>query len=373
MPSARVLIVDDSRIFRSALEAALRDQEGIEVVGSVFSGQKALDFIQATVPDVVTLDVEMPGMDGLETLRAIQRCNAGRPPGTEVGVIMVSAYTKRGADVTIQALQDGAFDFVTKPTGPDAEENQQTLRQQLSSKIHLFLARRRRTLALTATAPAIAATRPLPTEPSRAPRGRQQWARLRSVQALVIASSTGGPKALESLLPEIRRHSDLPILVVQHMPPKFTQSFAESLGRLPCGTVVEAEDGQPVRAQSIYVAPGGRHLLVRHEQGRLVTALNDQPPQNGCRPSADVLFRSAAAALQGNVVALVLTGMGRDGTAGAGAVKRAGGYVLAQDEATSVVWGMPGSVVEAGLADETLPLGDMAAAVATLVSRTGAD
>jgi two-component system, chemotaxis family, protein-glutamate methylesterase/glutaminase len=375
-PRARVLIVDDSRIFRSALEAALAGQEGIDIVGSVFSGQKAVEFIQANPPDIVTLDVEMPGMDGLETLRAIQRFNAGRAPGAAVGVIMVSAYTKHGADVTIRALQDGAFDFVTKPAGPNTEENRSTLQQQLSGKIHLFMAGRRRRLALSAgtsaSAAAPATASPARTGPSPNLR-RQQWARLRTVRALVIASSTGGPKALETLLPELRSRTDLPILIVQHMPPKFTQSFAESLGRLACGTVVEARDGQVVGIQTTYIAPGGQHLLVRQDQGRLLTAVNQLPPENGCRPSADVLFRSIAAAFQGNVVALVLTGMGRDGTAGAGAIKRVGGYVIAQDEATSVVWGMPGSVVAAGLADETLPLSDMAAAVATLVSRAGAD
>ena len=189
-PRARVLIVDDSRIFRSALEAALAGQEGIDVVGSVFSGQKAVEFIQANPPDVVTLDVEMPGMDGLETLRAIQRFNAGRAPGAAVGVIMVSAYTKHGADVTIRALQDGAFDFVTKPAGPNPEENRSTLQQQLSGKIHLFMAGRRRRLALSAGASASAAApataSPARTGPSPSLR-RQHWARLRTVRALVIA------------------------------------------------------------------------------------------------------------------------------------------------------------------------------------------
>lgn len=372
MPApARVLIVDDSRIFRAALEASLSEQEGIDVVGSVFSGQKALEFLQATPPDVVTLDVEMPGMNGLETLKAIQRWNAGRAPGTEVGVVMVSAHTKRGADVTIQALQDGAFDFVTKPTGPRPDENLQTLRQQLHSKIHLFLAGRSRRAA-TARAPLPhVAPRSARTELVSSSR-RLQWARLRSVRAVVIAASTGGPKALETLVPELRSRLDLPLLIVQHMPPKFTQSFAESLARLSSGTVVEAQDGELVRSRSAYIAPGGKHLLLRQDQGRLVTALNEQPPENGCRPSADVLFRSAAAALQGNVVAIVLTGMGRDGTSGLGSLKRAGSYVLAQDESTSVVWGMPGSAVEAGLADEVLPLGEIAAAVAALVLRTEA-
>lgn len=369
MPSrARVLIVDDSRIFRAALEASLAGQEGIEVVGSVFSGQKALEFLQTTPPDVVTLDVEMPGMDGLETLRAIQRFNATQAPGAAVGVIMVSAHTKRGADVTMQALRDGAFDFVAKPSGPRPAENRDQLRQQLVSKLHQFLLSRRR----AAGGPGAAEPAAPPRPPLAVSGRRREWLQAVPrgvVRAVLIAASTGGPKALETVLPALRERTDVPILVVQHMPPKFTLSLAESLARLCRGTVVEAQDGDLIRPLTTYIAPGGKHLLVRHDQGRLVTGLNEQPPEQGCRPSADVLFRSAAATLRGELVAVILTGMGRDGTAGLGAVKRAGGYAVVQDEATSVVWGMPGSAVEAGVADEVLPLDTLADAVAQLVAR----
>jgi two-component system, chemotaxis family, protein-glutamate methylesterase/glutaminase len=368
MPAtARVLIVDDSRIFRSALEASLADEAEIEVVGSVFSGQKALEFIQATTPDVVTLDVEMPGMDGLETLRAIQRVNASRPADSAIGVIMVSAHTKRGADITIQALRDGAFDFVAKPSGPDHDQNLRQLRQQLLSKIRLFLLSRRRPgIASTSAGPAA-----VPQPPAASPSRRLQWlgaVSRRSVRALVIAASTGGPKALEQLLPGLRQTTDLPILVVQHMPPDFTRSLAESLARLSQSLVVEARDGQALQSATTYIAPGGKHLVVRQDRGQPVIGTNEQPPENGCRPSADVLFRSAAATWRSDLVAIVLTGMGRDGTAGLGAVKRAGGYVLAQDQASSVVWGMPGSAVEAGVVDEVAPLGGIADAVGQLVA-----
>ena len=254
---------------------------------------------------MVTLDVEMPGMDGLETLRAIRRFNATRAPGTEVGVIMVSAHTKRGAEVTIRALQDGAFDFVTKPTGQRPEENLLHLRQQLTGKIRLFLAGRRRQLRGHGydAEPATRATgrtprrRPVPTR-------RRQWARLRSVRAMVIASSTGGPKALETLLPDLRAHSELPIADrAAH-----AAEVHAVVGREPRPAVLRnrgrsRKTANPSAPQTTYLAPGGKHLLLRQDQGRLVTALNEQPPENGCRPSADVLFRSAAAALQGNVVA----------------------------------------------------------------------
>jgi two-component system, chemotaxis family, protein-glutamate methylesterase/glutaminase len=372
--SARVLIVDDSRIFRAALEASLADAEGIEVVGSVFSGEKALEFIRANRPDVVTLDVEMPGLNGLETLEAIRQLDAGTEAGAEVGVIMVSAYTKRGAEVTIQALQRGAFDFITKPTAAQKTENADNLallRQQLLSKIRLFMAERsRRSTARKSIPPAIADHS---GQSSAASRTRWLQAGPReAIRAIVIASSTGGPKALEKLLPDLVRRTDLPILIVQHMPPKFTDSLAESLGRACQAAVAEAREGELVEEKRVYLAPGGKHLILRSDRGEFVLGLNEQPPENGCRPSADVLFRSAAAALQGGVAAIVLTGMGRDGTAGLGAIKRAGGYAFAQDEATSVVWGMPGSAVEAGLADEVLPLGDIAAAVESLVNSVNA-
>jgi two-component system chemotaxis response regulator CheB len=352
MPTARVLIVDDSRIFRAALEAALSGEEGIEIVGSVFSGAKALEFIRANPPEMVTLDVEMPGMDGLETLKAIRQFCA--ESGKEIGVIMVSAHTKRGANVTVQALQHGAFDFITKPSGLQTEENLALLRQQLASKICLFMAElRRRETAKRRNAR------------QRADRPREN--RRRMIKAIVVASSTGGPRALGELLPDLSRCADVPILVVQHMPPKFTKSLADSLSRTVAVPVAEAEDGERLEEKRIYLAPGGKHLFLRQDGDELFLGLNEQPPENGCRPSADVLFRSAAAALQGGVLAIVLTGMGRDGTGGLGAIKRAGGYAIVQDESTSVVWGMPGSAVEAGLADEILPLGEIAAAAETLI------
>jgi two-component system chemotaxis response regulator CheB len=367
-PRARVLIVDDSRIFRAALEASLTGQEHLEIVGSVFSGQKALEFLQTTTPDVITLDVEMPGMNGLETLRAIQRSNAARAPGPEIGVIMVSAHTRRGADVTIQAMREGAFDFVAKPSGPCLDANREQLRRELVCKIDQFLGSRRR------AGRRLAAAEPPATTPPRTPERRRQWSQTapgRAVRAVVIAASTGGPKALEVVLPALHAQTSLPLLVVQHMPPGFTRSLAESLARVSGGTVVEACDGCPVDRRTTYIAPGGKHLLLRKDQGRLVTGLNEQPPENGCRPSADVLFRSAAAELHGHLVAVILTGMGRDGTAGLGAIQRAGGYTLVQDEATSVVWGMPGSAVEAGVVDEIVPLEAIAGAVAQLVTGAG--
>jgi len=350
-----LLIVDDSRLFRSALEEALHGQPGVAVVGSVFSGAKAMEFIQATPPDLITLDVEMPGMDGLQTLEQIQAFNASRPELPPVGVIMVSAFTRRGEQVTIKALQAGAFDFVAKPSGGSSAASLASLREELMTKIRAYAASRRTSGAVTA--------RPV------APPVRAQIPTRSRVRAVVIGASTGGPRALTDMLPVLCESVERPILIVQHMPPGFTKTFAESLTRQTGRHVVEAMDGMALDVSSVYIAPGAKHLLLRGTSVLPAIALNEQPPENGCRPSADVLFRSAAAVFGGEIVAVILTGMGRDGTAGLGAIRRAGGYVIAQDEASSVVWGMPGSAVEAGVVDEIQPLDRIPAAVAAVVNR----
>jgi two-component system chemotaxis response regulator CheB len=190
------------------------------------------------------------------------------------------------------------------------------------------------------------------------------------MRAVVIGTSTGGPRALSALLPDLCTVVELPILIVQHMPPGFTKSLADSLARQTGRKVVEATEGMPLERATVYIAPGARHLLLRGSSVSPVIALNEQPPENGCRPSADVLFRSAASVLAGEVVAVILTGMGNDGTAGLSAIRRAGGHVIAQDEASSVVWGMPGSAVAAGVVDEVYPLDRIAVAVAAVVQRT---
>ena len=358
-----VLIVDDSRLFRSALEESLAGQQEIAVVGSVFSGAKAMEFIRDSAPDIVTLDVDMPGMDGLAVLEQIQQFNATRSAGEAVNVIMVSAFTQRGADVTVKALQAGAFDFVTKPSGPSQDTNLAALRDELVAKILACVRRQRRSAPATSVHSQPAARRPAIPSVLRRPS---------AMRAIVIGASTGGPRVLSALLPELCALVDLPILVVQHMPPDFTRSLAESLARQAGRAVVEAADGTAVKQGAVLVAPGGKHLLLRGSPTTPVAGLTDQPPENGCRPSADVLFRSAAAVLRNQVVAVILTGMGRDGTVGLGAIHRAGGHVIAQDEASSTVWGMPGSAVEAGFADQVLPADQIARAVAAVVSRTAA-
>jgi two-component system chemotaxis response regulator CheB len=298
-------------------------------------------------------------MGGLETLRAIQHLNALRPHTPPVGVLLVSAYTSEGAAVTIEGLEAGALDFVTKPSGEDIDRNLAYLRRQLQSKIHIFKSRQRLEVIGTRFPPSVPSARQA-TSSAVLPR---------AFRALVIGVSTGGPAALAQLLPDLTQRVATPVLVVQHMPAGFTRSLAESLSRKCQTRVVEAEDAQLVQERTVYIAPGNRHLLVREQgEGRLVTGLNDQPAQNGSRPSADVLFRSTAAALGARTLGIVLTGMGCDGTKGLEAVKRARGYTIAQDEASSVVWGMPGSAVSAGCIDQVLPLAQIAAAVQALTA-----
>lgn len=348
----KVLIVDDSRIFRSLVEKCLASEADIEVLGSVRNGVKALEFIHSHRPDLVTLDVEMPDMDGLETLKAIQEINDSNQDFRPIGVIMLSAFTQKGADITIEALESGAYDFVTKPESSHLEESLEILRRQLTVKIRSYATQR-------ITAASKAAPRPVSPVPTAS-----YDSSTTDFKAILIGISTGGPKALVSFLPALCETVDLPIIVVQHMPPTFTESLATSLDRVCSHTVIEAKDAQKVVDRCIYIAPGGRHMLLRKAGNDVLTVLNEQPPENGCRPSVNVLFRSAAPLYEKKVIAMILTGMGDDGVKGIAALKRAGAYVIAQDEKTSVVWGMPGSAIASGNVDLVLPLEEIPKTVA---------
>jgi two-component system chemotaxis response regulator CheB len=349
----RLLIVDDSRIFRAAIQDALEGQAEIRVVGSVWSGEKALEFIRKTPPDLVTLDVNMPGLGGLETLTEIQRINASQPDRPSVGVILVSALTDRGAAATVEGLERGAFDVIRKPDGPDEKANAVVLRQLLIEKIKLFEQRPRRL--------------PSPLPPPTGSSVSLPRVRLGQYQAVAIGTSTGGPEALAHLLPVLTRQSTVPLLIVQHIIPGMTGFLAESLGRKCAYRVVEASDGQVIEPSTAYIGPQGKHMIVRKQQNRTVIGLIDQPPENGFRPSVDVLFRSVAAVYGQSAVAVVLTGMGTDGAKGIGPLNRAGAYIIAQDEATSVVWGMPRAAVATNLVDAVLPLDRIGKTVAAMI------
>jgi two-component system chemotaxis response regulator CheB len=347
----RVLIVDDSAVMRSLLRSVVCADAGLEVAGTAADGASALSCLHVLRPDLVLLDVEMPVMDGLETLRELRR------RGHKMPVIICSSHTLRGARVTIEALAGGASDYVAKPDGQSSREAAtRALAQELIPRIH----------ALTGSPlPALPAARVV--FPSAPPLRAQPAPAAPAVVAIGV--STGGPAALDLLLPAFPGNFPLPILIVQHMPEVFTGLFAERLNNRCRLRVREACEGDPVRAGTVYIARGNWHMKAR--SGSPVTLHLDQgPPENHCRPSADALFRSVAGVYGPGALAVVLTGMGSDGLAGCRLVREQGGSVLAQDEATSIVWGMPGAVVHAGLAHKVLPLDAMVPEILRMTSRT---
>jgi two-component system chemotaxis response regulator CheB len=360
MKKAKVLVVDDAMLIRRMVTDVLAADPSIEVVGEAANGRIALQKIAQLSPDLVTLDVEMPEMDGIQTLKEIRKTYP------RLSVIMFSALTERGAADTLEALHHGASDSVTKPASAAGRATaQQRILEDLVPKI--------KSLCRLGT----------PAQPGQvkrdaaAPAAARPFA-LRAVGPAITADlvaigvSTGGPAALAEVLSHLPADFPAPILLVQHMPQMFTRFLAERLnGQTPL-SVVEAVDGQPLKAGMVYVAPGDFHLTVKRRSGTVMTVLDQAPPQNSHRPSADVLFKSVAETFGARGLGLVLTGMGQDGVRGAEEITRAGGRVLAQDEATSVVWEMPGLVVNAGFADAVLPLGQIAGELQKRTERAGA-
>jgi two-component system chemotaxis response regulator CheB len=358
----RILIVDDSAVMRNLLRSVVSSAVGLEVAGTAADGASALGCIENLRPSLVLLDVEMPVMDGLATLREL------RKRGHKMPVIMCSSLTQRGAQVTLEALACGASDYVAKPAGQSGREAaMQALAQDLIPKIHALTSQARPSPAFVFSGgvrpPLIIPLAPLPKAQviSSTP------------TVLVIGVSTGGPAALEVLLPSLPGNFSLPVLIVQHMPELFTRMFAERLNARCRLTVREAADGDPVYAGTIYVARGNWHMevLAASRPGAPATLrLNQGPLENHCRPAVDVLFRTAAGVYGAGVLAVVLTGMGSDGMIGCRILRGLGGSVLAQDQATSTVWGMPGSVVNAGLAHKVLPLDAIGPEILRIAGRT---
>ena len=337
MRKIRVLVVDDAVVVRRILTQVLSAEPDIEVVGAAANGRLALAQLAQLSPDVVTLDIEMPELDGLATLVELRNSFPRLP------VIMFSTLTVRGAISTLDALAHGATDYVTKPADVgSAALAQARIREELVPRIRALTGR--------STRP------PNQVRASRASARPRGGPPLR-VDLLVIGVSTGGPNALAEILSVLPGEFPLPIVIVQHMPPMFTRFLAERLASISRIAVREGEDGGLLEPGVAWVAPGDHHVLLRRDRDQLRLGVNQDPPVNSCRPAVDPLFRSAAEVGGNRTLALILTGMGQDGLRGAEAVHRAGGQVLAQDEASSVVWGMPGAIVAAGLADRVLPLG----------------
>ena len=362
MPPISVLVVDDSVVVRRLVTLALEDTEGIEVVGVAANGQIALSKVDQLKPDVVTMDIEMPVMDGIATVRALRRA------GHRMPVIMFSTLTERGAAATLDALAAGATDYVTKPSGHGSVGEAVTrVANDLVPRI-IALAGPRRVVQVPARRATAAKVVPRPAASIKVLPTPERG----TVRAVVIGSSTGGPEALSHVLRALSAPLPVPVVVVQHMPPVFTRQLAARLDRLGPSTVVEAAGGELLAPGTVYIAPGDQHLeLVR--SGTVVrTRLHQGPPVNYCRPSVDVLFDSAAAAFGGDQLAVVLTGMGADGRVGVEKILAAGGRVIVQDEETSVVWGMPGAVATGPGAHAVLPLDDVAPAVVRAVTRVGA-
>jgi two-component system chemotaxis response regulator CheB len=370
----RVMVVDDAVVVRGLVSRWVSEAPGLKLVAALRNGREALDRLDQTRPDVVVLDVDMPQLDGISTLpRLLERRR-------DLVVIMASALTRHHAEVTLKALALGAADYIPKPEAGGGVITSASFQRELIEKIRALGSRRRRhgpppSPAQRRIAPAplrLAAAQRLGRSrlaPAEAEQGRfrlRPFAKI-SPRVLLIGASTGGPQALTRLVGSLGALVETaPVLIAQHMPATFTTILAEHLSRTSARPVREAVDGEPVLAGTFYLAPGGKHLQVARRNGSAVIALDDGPPVHFCKPAVDPLFSSAAEVWGARILAVILTGMGTDGTAGASAVAASGGSVIAQDEATSVIWGMPGSAIEAGLCSAVLPLERIAPAVIRL-------
>ena len=338
----RVLVVDDSKLIRDVLTAILNEQPDIEVVGAAADAFQARDMIKDLEPDVITLDIEMPKMNGLEFLDKLMRAKP-------MPVVMISAATERGSEVTFRALELGAVDFVTKPKLN--ESTPEDYCDQIAEKIRAAKSARlkpprRADPNDTVTMPAVQPKRPVPV-------GVKTSDRL-----IAVGASTGGTEAIREFL--VGMPQDCPgIAIVQHMPENFTRMFAERLNGLCAITVKEAEHNDPILPGHAYIAPGGKHLWVKRDGGQLLAKLSTEPPMNLHRPSVDFLFLSAAKFLGPDAIGVIMTGMGRDGAAGMLKMKEAGAWTIAQDEATSVIFGMPREAIELDAVHEVAPLGKL--------------
>src|SRR3984957_3556033 len=366
----RVMVVDDSVVIRGLISRWIESETDMVVAASLRTGLDAVRQIERVDPDVAVLDIEMPDLDGISALPLLL---AKKP---NLIIIMASTLTRRNAEISFKALALGASDYIPKPESTREPTAAETFRHDLIQKIRHLGAKVRRAVPASASpplAPLLDRSRESLPRPPLAQTAHSQLLRRpfskQAPRALLIGSSTGGPQALIKLVGEIGAVIDrFPVLITQHMPPTFTTILAEHLARASRRPAHEAVDGEVVKAGQIYLAPGGRHMRVARHGTEAVIVLDDGPPVNFCKPAVDPLFTSAIDVWQGGILALVLTGMGSDGMRGGKAIVAAGGSVIAQDEASSVVWGMPGAAANAGICAAVLPLDRIAPKLVRLFS-----
>ncbi len=353
----RVMVVDDTVLYRKIVSDVLTDLSGVQVVGSAHNGKAAVSKLASLKPDLVTLDIEMPEMNGIEVLGHIRR------HAPHIGAIMLSTLTQEGGAMTMKALELGAFDFIPKPQSGTMAENRKKIADAITPMIRAF---RRSAPLRRISAPSRQPAKPaaVSVRSSRAAKPASTIKPLNRSKAEIIAIgiSTGGPNALAKMLPMIPKDIGVPILIVQHMPPMFTQSLANSLAAKCSVAVREARQGEPILPNTVLIAPGGKQMkIVAGADGKSrIIKITDDPPENSCRPSVDYLFRSVAHHYVGRATGVIMTGMGSDGTEGLRLLKQNGATIIAQDKTTCVVYGMPKEAAESGLADAVLPLHQIA-------------
>ncbi len=386
----KILIVDDNAVGRSLMSKAVADMTDAEVAATAPNGKIALAKLKQMPVDMVFLDVEMPEMNGLETLGRIQRSHP------DVGVVMISASSSSQADNVIEALEMGALDFVARQGSVSDEIASQEFKQRLVTLVGMFQTLRnvRKAKLLTQDRPAATeASQPVEPKVVEKPGKKEEKPSAEiaespkeepivrpvpaKIEVVAIGVSTGGPNALTALLPKLPADLGVPVVMVQHMPKDLTGSLAHSLDKRSPLSVREAVEGEEIQPNVIYIAPGGKHMVIRREKDaaspiiRRYVGLNTDPPENSCRPSVDVLFRSVAKAYGGHILAIVMTGMGSDGLKGVQIMKQNACYCLTQTEGTCVVYGMPRAVDEANLSDESIPLDSLADRIATIAAGAG--
>ncbi len=362
----KVLVVDDTIVYRKIISDVLAELPDVEVVGTAHNGKAALLKIKTLKPDLLTLDIEMPEMNGLETLEALQR------EAPQVGAIMLSTLTQEGGLMTMRALELGAFDFIPKPQSSTMAANRLAVKNALEPMLKAFSRHREIRILIRKNR-----GHPKPGPPAPKPESvvlhKSRLNAVCNASIIGIGVSTGGPNALAHMLPKLPGDIGVPIVIVQHMPPVFTQSLARSLDNKCTLTVREAAHGDPLKPNTVYIAPGGKQMkIVAGGDGRQrMIKITDDPPENSCKPSVDYLFRSLAEHYVGRATGVIMTGMGSDGTAGLKLMKNAGATIIAQDESSCVVFGMPKEPIESGTADIIAPLDRLAEAILKTVSRKG--